>query len=309
MMTRSGRMRRFLAMTLIIGLLAVSRADAHGGHGGHSGGHSGAMPRGHRISPGPSGRTRHLECLTRQPPPAQTPRQRNRTRRTNISSDRWQTHNTQARAMAHTSLASNNRSSSRTTATGDCEYTYQRTARHNRHHAPMAFPRILTPMVPATALAIIGPTAMATVTVTVSYGRGYGYGRSQGNNRAIVVAAEVCALEPGADRSRLPGAPRPRDACGFDGDPSALAPVDGLRRHGIFVRHEQRPGHGDATGRRRQQWRGSPASAHVPGPVRRPDEPRVCGPCRGSTCSSAARGTIPRAMVGPADTFSRQSTS
>ncbi len=75
------------------------------------------------------------------------------------------------------------------------------------------------------------------------YGRGYGYGRSQGNNRAVVSRLRSVHVEPGADRSRLPGPPRPRDAFDLDGDPPALAPVDDLPGHGLRVRYEQRAEH------------------------------------------------------------------
>ena len=60
-----------------------------------------------------------------------------------------------------------------------------------------------------------------------SYGGGYGYGRSQGNNRAVVARLRSVHASLAQDRSRLPRAPRPRDAGDLDGDPPALAPIDG----------------------------------------------------------------------------------
>ena len=44
MITRSCRIRPYVLAALITGLLAVSKADAHGGHGGHSTGHAARAP-------------------------------------------------------------------------------------------------------------------------------------------------------------------------------------------------------------------------------------------------------------------------
>ena len=80
------------------------------------------------------------------------------------------------------------------------------------------------------------------------YGRRYGYGRSQGYNRGIV--ARLRSVDAArADRSRLSGPSRSGDACGCDGHPAALAPIDDLQRRGLRTRHEQPPGNGNGNGR------------------------------------------------------------
>ena len=250
MMTRSGRMHQFLAMTVIIGLSAVSQADAHGGHGGgHSGGHSGGhAPR----APHFSGAQRSYKT-PRMSRPAVSARGNNSARRTSSSGAAGGTHNAQARAMRTQALASNNRSTSGTASARGTGSTSTNalagtTGTTSNGRSPNSYTYGT-----GNGARNYRAYGYGNGYRNRGYGRGYGYGRSQGTNREVVSRLRSVHSSLAQDRSRLSGAPRLRDACGFDGDPSALAPIDGLFRLGVFIRHEQWPGHGNATGWWRQQ--------------------------------------------------------
>ena len=141
-----------------------------------------------------------------------------------------------------------------------------------------------------------------------SYGNNYGYGRSQGNNRAAVarlrsVHSSLARIDHDYQGHRV----RAMHAISM-----AIRQLShrsmGTGGMGGFIRHEQRPGHGNAAGCWRRRWR-TPAPADVSGPIRRTDEPGSAYSCRGSTCSSAVRETTPPVTAGPADISSVLSTS
>ena len=196
MITRSAQDSGFLPLALIIGLSAVSKADAHGGHGGHPGGHGATQPagtallRGSRAYKAP--RMSHSAPLHGQTPRASTHEYRGGARRNNSAQTRA-THTQGPASQSPTNLARTD---------GDCSKSPTPWLLNTAgSHRPTAFHRIRTPMDTGNGARPIGPMAMVTATATVVTERGYGYGRSQGNNRAVVVAAEIGAREPCADRS------------------------------------------------------------------------------------------------------------
>ena len=183
MTIRPGKIRRYSAMTLIIGLLVVPKADAHGGHGGgHSGGHSaGHAPR----APHFSGAQRSFKAPRASHSTASAHANTSATR-ANTSMAKGRANNTQGRAMNAQALANNSRSRSRTAA------------------AAVSTGTSANGITPTTSTSSNGRLANSYTYGTGNgahnyraygygsgyrnrrYGQGYGYGRSQGNNRAII---------------------------------------------------------------------------------------------------------------------------
>jgi hypothetical protein len=182
MTIRPGKIRRYSAMTLIIGLLVVPKADAHGGHGGgHSGGHSaGHAPR----APHFSGAQRSFKA-PRASHSTASAHTNTSAIRANTSMAKGRANNTQGRAMNAQALANNSRSRSRTAAA-------------------VSTGTSANGITPTTSTSSNGRLANSYTYGTGNgahnyraygygsgyrnrrYGQGYGYGRSQGNNRAII---------------------------------------------------------------------------------------------------------------------------
>ena len=143
------------------------------------------------------------------------------------------------------------------------------------------------------------------------YGGGYGYGRSQGNNRAVVsrlrsVHASLARIDHDYQGHRVRAmhaiSMAIRQLSHRSMSYSGMGFAPGMN-NGRAMGMRQGGGGANAIAR------ASPASAHDPGPVRRPDEPGPADTCRGSTCSSAARETTPRGTARHAGTSSGRSTS
>ena len=183
MMTRSGKKRRFLAVTLIIGLSAVSKTDAHGGHGGHSGGHGG----GHAAAPAPhfSGAQRNYK-MPRMSHATPSARANTGARRTNNAVARGGNNRAQTRAMHTQGLASNNRSNLGTApVTGTASTPTNALAATAGTMSNGRFPNTYT-YGTGNGARNYRAYGYGNGYRNRGYGRGYGYGRSQGNNRAVV---------------------------------------------------------------------------------------------------------------------------
>jgi hypothetical protein len=184
MTIRSSKIRRYSAMTLIIGLLVVPKADAHGGHGsGHSGGHgAGHAPR----APHFSGAQRSFKA-PRASHSTASAHTNTSSIRTNTSTAQGRANKTQGRAMNAQALTNNSRIRSRTAGA-----------------AAVSTGISTNGITPTTSTAANGRSPNSYTYGTGNgahhyraygygsgyrnrrYGQGYGYGRSQGNNRAII---------------------------------------------------------------------------------------------------------------------------
>ena len=317
MMTRSGRNRRFLPAMLIIGLLAVSKADAHGGHGGHSGGHAAA---GTSLLRGPAG----LQGTSGVPLGSV----RTSKHRGDASKHRGYT----SKHCGHEQTQHGTRQDTGHQHAGPRHARTDPGQQHQIRHArapprqglpvhprtprstrqaphPTVFPRIPTLTVPVTVLATIGPTATVTVTATVV------------TEEATATVGPRATTARSSARLRSVHASLARIDHDYQGHRvSAMRSVSMAIRQ-LSHRSMGYSGTGFSSGMNNGRAMGmrqggggvnarqSPASAHVPGPIRRPDEPEPADLAGDQHAARAARGTTPRAMARQADTSSGQSTS
>ena len=179
MITRSRRIQWFLLLALIIGLLAVPKADAHGGHGGHS---AGRAPRAPHFSASP--RAYQAPRMSYSAAPARTTTAGTQAR-INNTSIRGSRTNTQARANAQ-ALANNTNSRTNLAATTGTVNPATTTALNTTRATANG-------LSPNTYTYGYGNGARRYQAYGYGngyrnrrYGGGYGYGRSQGNNRAVV---------------------------------------------------------------------------------------------------------------------------
>ena len=274
MTIRSGKIRRYSAMTMIIGFLVVPKADAHGGHGGgHSGGHSAShAPRAPHFSGGQ--RSFNAPRASHSMASAHT---NTSAVRTNTSMAHGRGKNTQARSMNAQALANNSRTNPRTAAastgtsangitptTGTASsgrfpnsYTY---GTGNGAHNYRAY-------------------GYGSGYRNRRYGQSYGYGRSQGNNRAIIgrlrsVHSSLARIDHDYRGHRVRAMHSismairqlSHRSMGY-GSSGFSSGMNNGRAMGM------RQGRGAMNGWRDERRRRPPASADVPGPVRRSDEP------------------------------------
>ena len=289
---RSSWMGGSLLAALIFGLMAMPEADARAGTagaavamggGGHAAAYRGSRPRtGHSRCPAssrrrcPAQRHRARQCRAR----ARTDQQRD-THTNNAQTQSQQRPDPGQQRQDPGQQYGRHGHGAGLHGYGHHDATDKPAqASHHANRVHQHFPVQLHLWHRRRTPAATGPTATARLPQPLLRNR-YGYGRSQGNNRAIVsrlrsVHASLARLD-----ARLPGPPRPGDAFDLDGHPSALAPVDGLRQHGLRGRHEQQlsSGHAgrsrprDAAGAELNGGAGRRSQPHAPGAVRRPDEP------------------------------------
>ena len=243
-------------------------------------------------------------CRRRHGPHGQTPRQDERTTRPHVPEH----NNTQARAMRTLNLGRNTRSSSLTATAPGTRIHYQshwrpRQARTSNGRSPNTY--------------------------TYGYGNGaqnysaYGYGNGYRNRQLREVTAMAGPRETIV-----------RSLHGCRSVHSSLARIDhDYQGHRVRAMHavsmairqlshrsmgysgsgfSSGMNNGRAMGMRQGGGgvrRSSPASAHVPGPIRRSNEPGPADLAGDQHADLAARETTPRATGGPADISSVRSTS